>query len=66
MLLKKDKTPLMCRPLARIIEIMQGGEGKARVGKARTANSTYVRPVTKICVLPSQEFISTDVFPNDK
>lgn len=65
-LLKEDNTLPMSWQLARILEVMPGSDGKVRVVKVKTANSIYIRPVTKICVLPTQEFISTDVLTKNE
>ena len=42
-------------PLARVKDVHSGDDGKTRVVTLRTATSTFQRPITKICVLPSLE-----------
>lgn len=40
-------------PLARVTELHPGPDGLTRVVTVRTAASTYKRPITKLCVLPT-------------
>ncbi|XP_030753188.1 uncharacterized protein LOC115880190 [Sitophilus oryzae] len=54
-LLKEDDTPPLHWPLARVIEVFPGGDGKIRVVTLQTSNGSYVRPITKICLLPDQD-----------
>lgn len=52
-LLKEDHIPPLQWPLARIIEVMPGADKRVRVVKVKTANGIFVRPISKICPLPS-------------
>lgn len=64
-LLKEDNTPPLIWPLARIIEVMPSTDGKVRVVRLQTGKDSYVRPITKICLLPNQDCIpSLDESPN--
>jgi len=40
-------------PLARVIHLHPGPDGLTRVVTLKTATSTYKRPITKLCVLPT-------------
>jgi Pao retrotransposon peptidase/Family of unknown function (DUF5641)/Protein of unknown function (DUF1759)/Putative peptidase (DUF1758)/Integrase core domain/Integrase zinc binding domain/Reverse transcriptase (RNA-dependent DNA polymerase) len=51
-LLKEDSTVPLQWPLARVIEVLPGRDGKVRLVKLRTANGTYSRSIAKICPLP--------------
>ena len=41
-------------PLAVITELFPGSDGITRVVRIKTKNGSYVRPATRICVLPDQ------------
>lgn len=51
-LIKDDNLPPTKWMLARVKETHEGQDGLTRVVTVRTKNSTLVRPITKICVLP--------------
>ncbi|KAJ8952738.1 hypothetical protein NQ317_007949, partial [Molorchus minor] len=51
-LLKEDNTQPMQWPLARILEVMPGTDRKVCVVKVKTADGTFVRPISKLCPLP--------------
>ncbi|KAJ8928095.1 hypothetical protein NQ314_019375 [Rhamnusium bicolor] len=53
-LLKEDNTPPLRWPLARIVEIIPGADGKVRVVKLRTKDGIFTRPIAKICPLPDE------------
>lgn len=55
-ILKEDGVPPLYWPLGRIIEAIQGPDGKVRVAKIRTAKGEFTRPITKLCVLPIHPF----------
>ncbi|KAG5870069.1 hypothetical protein JTB14_011304 [Gonioctena quinquepunctata] len=52
-LLKEDDVPPLKWPLARIVEIIPGSDQRVRAVKLRTKESVFVRPITKVCPLPS-------------
>lgn len=52
-LLKEDNIHPLKWPLARIVGIMEGADGKVRVVRVRTQDGTFTRSITKICPLPS-------------
>lgn len=41
-------------PLARVIETHPGPDGLARVVTVQTASGEYKRPITKLCLLPTE------------
>lgn len=51
-LLRDENSPPMSWPMARIIELHPGADGVIRVVTVRTPTGRYVRPVTKLCLLP--------------
>ncbi|KAG5876046.1 hypothetical protein JTB14_031573 [Gonioctena quinquepunctata] len=51
--LKEDDVPPLKWPLARIVEIIPGSDQRVRAVKLRTKESVFVRPITKVCPLPS-------------
>nr|XP_037874350.1 uncharacterized protein LOC119630103 [Bombyx mori] len=53
-LLKTENSPPLQWPMGIIEEIMPASDGVVRVVRVRTQNGTYLRPVVKLCVLPSQ------------
>ncbi|XP_072401151.1 uncharacterized protein [Diabrotica undecimpunctata] len=53
-LLKEDNTPPLYWPLARVIEVFHGNNGKVRVVNIRTKDGTFTRPITKLCPLPEE------------
>ncbi|KFD60758.1 hypothetical protein M514_11478 [Trichuris suis] len=42
-------------PLGRVIECKPGHDGVVRVAKVKTKHGIYVRPVTKLCLIETQE-----------
>ncbi|KAG5861128.1 hypothetical protein JTB14_026804 [Gonioctena quinquepunctata] len=52
-LLKEDDVPPLKWPLAQIVEIIPGSDQRVRAVKLRTKKSVFVRPITKVCPLPS-------------
>lgn len=54
-LVKDQETPPLRWPLARIIEIIPGKDGRVRVARLRTQNGEVTRPISKVCPLPSAE-----------
>lgn len=51
-LMKSANYPPQQWPLAKVIELSHGKDGKVRVVKLQTAGGIYSRNITKICVLP--------------
>ena len=51
-LLRLPNVPSVVWPLARVLEVYPGQDGKVRVVKVRTSSSEFVRPVTQLCVVP--------------
>lgn len=45
-------------PLARVIKLHPGDDGKVRVVTVKTASSEFTRPIAKIVLLPKQDFDS--------
>lgn len=52
-LINDERYPPTKWPLARVVELHPGKDGLVRVVTLRTAVSTLKRPITKICMLPS-------------
>jgi Family of unknown function (DUF5641)/Integrase zinc binding domain len=51
-LLKEDNQPPMKWNLGRIIETHPGADNRVRVVTVKTCNSSYKRPISKLCLLP--------------
>lgn len=51
-LIKEDNVPPLKWPLARIVDVMPGADGRVRVVKVRTRDGLYARSITKLCPLP--------------
>ncbi|GBN95285.1 hypothetical protein AVEN_207930-1 [Araneus ventricosus] len=54
-IVKEDNLPPCKWALAKIIEIVRGTDNHIRVVKLKTASGTFMRSISKICVLPNQE-----------
>lgn len=55
-ILKQDNTPSMSWPMARIVTVFPGHDGKVRTVEVRLPNNkTHVRAINKIAVLPLQD-----------
>lgn len=54
-LLKEDNTVPLQWPLARIVEVMLGSDGRTRVVKVKTQNGVFTRSISKLCLLPNQD-----------
>lgn len=50
--IKRENTPPMSWPTARIVHVYPGADGVVRVVRLKTADGLFDRPVSKICVLP--------------
>ena len=50
-LVVNDQTHRNAWPLARVLEVFEGGDNHVRSVKVKTAAGTYVRPVQKLCLL---------------
>lgn len=53
-LIKTENSPPLQWPIGVIDDVKPSSDGVVRVATVRTRNGTYVRPVVKLCVLPSQ------------
>lgn len=53
-IIKDDRLPPTRWLLGRIVGVTPGNDGLVRVVKIRTKNGELDRPITKICLLPSQ------------
>ncbi|XP_062714102.1 uncharacterized protein LOC115267934 [Aedes albopictus] len=51
-LIKDENTPPMAWPTARVVEIHPGTDGIVRVVSVQTPTGRFIRPVSKICLLP--------------
>lgn len=51
-MVKSTKTHPMCWPMARVLELKQGTDGKARVAVIRTKQGVSSRAITELCALP--------------
>lgn len=52
-ILKEDNIPSMMWPMARIVKLFPGHDGKVRTVEVRTSNNkTHIRSIHKICLLP--------------
>lgn len=58
-LITDEQYPPAKWPLARVIDVHPGVDGLTRVVTIRTATSTLKRPITKLCILPMDEFGNT-------
>ncbi|XP_048483697.1 uncharacterized protein LOC125488552 isoform X1 [Plutella xylostella] len=55
-ILKEDNIPNMCWPMARIVKLFPGHDGKVRAVEVRTPNhKTHHRSIHKICILPIED-----------
>lgn len=59
-LVREDDVPPLRWPLGRILEAIEGRDGKVRVVKIRTSHGTYIRPITKLSLLPNQVYNCDD------
>lgn len=53
-ILREERLPLLCWPLAVVEETYPGKDGITRVVKVKTKTGTYIRPVVRVCPLPTQ------------
>lgn len=51
-ILRTPNVPPVTWPLARIVEVFPGKDGRVRVVKVKTSKSEFVRPITQVCVIP--------------
>ena len=42
-------------PLARVVKVFPGSDGRVRTVELKTKSGTYVRPVVKLCVLDASD-----------
>lgn len=52
-LLKEDHVPPLKWPRARILEVVPGNDGKVRMVKLITQKGTFIRNISKVCLLPN-------------
>lgn len=57
-LIKSEKTPPTNWLLARIIDVHKGTDDLIRVVTLKTKDTVLTRPITKICLLPSEDIIN--------
>ena len=48
-----EKSPRGCWPLARVITVFPGDDGRVRAVEVRTKSGVYTRPAVKLCLLES-------------
>ncbi|XP_044312743.1 uncharacterized protein LOC123037186 [Drosophila rhopaloa] len=58
-LVKDENLPPMKWPLARIMELVSGRDGVARVAVIRTSSGTTKRAVSKLCLLPLKDEVGS-------
>lgn len=51
-LIKDDDLPSMKWPLARVVEIFMGADGRVRVVNLKTQDGLLKRAISKLCILP--------------
>lgn len=54
-LIREDNNPPFCWPLARVVQLHPGKDGVTRVVTVQTAKGSYLRSVTRLCLLPNQD-----------
>lgn len=54
-LVAENNTPRGRWPLARVVKVFPGSDGRVRTVELKTKNGTYVRPVVKLCVLEGSD-----------
>ncbi|XP_046143095.1 uncharacterized protein LOC123988133 [Osmia bicornis bicornis] len=54
-IIKEDNSPPLRWCLGRVVQTHKGRDGVIRVVTVRTADATYKRPITKICILPIED-----------
>jgi len=59
-LVKDENLPPMKWPLARVIELLFGGDGVARVAVLKTASGVTKRAVNKLCLLPLKDDVEKE------
>ncbi|XP_070074097.1 uncharacterized protein [Drosophila takahashii] len=62
-LVQNDNLPPLKWPLARVMELVPGSDGVARVAVIRTATATTRRAVRKLYVLPKQDLVESPGLP---
>jgi len=53
-ILMEDNLPPLSWSMGRIQEIHPGNDGVVRVATVRTAKGIYKRPITRLCLLPTE------------
>ena len=51
-ILRNPDDPPINWPLARVVEVLPGKDGRVRVVKVKTVKKEYIRPITQVCVIP--------------
>ena len=52
-IVKESNAPPLCWPLGVVEETFPGKDGLTRVVRVKTKGGYYIRPVSKVCPLPS-------------
>lgn len=63
-LLKDEINPPLKWSLGRVIETINGRDGKVRLVKVRTGDGVFTRSITKLCPLPDDNYLSQSVNMN--
>jgi len=58
-LVKDENLPPMRWPLARVMQLIPGRDGVARVAELRTASGVIMRAVNKLCLLPLEDSVGS-------
>lgn len=53
-IIKTDNAPTLHWPLGLVEEVFPGSNGVVRIARVKTASGSYLRPVIRLCPLPSQ------------
>ncbi|XP_076549197.1 uncharacterized protein LOC117611418 [Osmia lignaria lignaria] len=62
-IIKEDNSPPLRWCLGRVVQTHKGKDGVIRVVTVRTADATYKRPITKICILPIEDNLKQSHVP---
>ncbi|XP_043064382.1 uncharacterized protein LOC122320284 [Drosophila ficusphila] len=64
-LVQNENLPPLKWPLARVMELVPGSDGVARVAVIRTSTGVTRRAVRKLCVLPKQDLVESLGLPTE-
>jgi len=59
---KDENLPPMRWPLARVMQLIPGRDGNARVAELRTASGVIRRAVNKLCLLPLEDSVGSQAY----